>query len=148
MAQEIQHGTLAVVHGVDSSGSAITILGYATFIGPQSANVQQNFEETITKGFQGADENWIAKNENYIQRIKFTPAASTRALAAGIAVFVAPHAKVSTANIRVAAFNGDWQNLSGATIDLANEKVGDIELQLRRYTDTTQNNAAVAAALS
>jgi len=147
MAQEIQHGGAAVVHGIDGS-SAITISGYATFIGPQSGNVQQNFEETITKDGQGADANWIAKNEHYILRIKFTPSGANRAAAAAVAVFVAPHAAVTIANARIAALNGAWQNINGATIDLGSEKVCEVELQLRRYTDSTQNTGATAAALS
>lgn len=146
MAAEVQHGD-AVIHGIDNSGSAITVSGYATFF-LQSINIQQNFEEKITKDNLGFDANWTSLNEHSVMKMKFRPKGATRAAASAVAAFVAPHAKVTTANFKVAALNGDFQNLSGATIDLKNDDPADQELSLRKYADSTQNTAATGTAVS
>lgn len=146
MAQETQRGT-AIIHGIDNSGSAITISGYATFLGPLSANVTQNFDEKIHSNGIGAHSAWVTQNEHNIVRIRFKPSGATRAAASAVAVFVGPLATVTLANFKVSVFNGAYQNLSGATIDLKNEDAGELELNLRKYTDATQNTAATGSAI-
>lgn len=146
MAQEVQYGK-AVLYGITNDGSPITISGYATFIA-QTANAQQQFEEKITKDENGADVNWLAQNEHLIVRIRFVMSGATRAAAAATGAFLNPLAKVTLDNFQVNAFNGDYQNMSGATIDLGNEKNGEIELQLRKYANVTQNGLATGAAIS
>lgn len=146
MAQEIQHGT-ATLYAIANNGSAITLSGYATIM-PQTANATQNFEEKVTKDATGSDANWTSTNEHYVIKIKFVPSGATRAAAGAVAAFVNPLAKVTLANFRVSAFNGDHQNMSGATIDLGNEKNCEMDLTLRRYADSTQNTLATGTAIS
>lgn len=146
MAAEVQHGT-AVLYGITNLTTAITILGYATFL-PQSVNATQNFEEKVTKDANGADANWTTQNEHSIVKIKFVMSGATRAAAAAIGAFVSPLAKVTLANFLVSTLNGDYQNMSGATIDLGNEKNGEVDLTLRKYADSTQNTLATGTVIT
>jgi hypothetical protein len=142
MATEVQKG-LATVYGVVGA----TIDGYAA-VKTQGARATQNFDMSEVKDENGFDANLTATNEHSEIEVDFIPTATTRALAAAKFIFVAPLAKVTLSGFTVAAYNGDWINMSGASMNLANNAGGAMTLRLRKYADATQNAAMAAAAIS
>lgn len=108
----------------------------------QTGKLSQNFEEDVVKDFLGFDTAWNARNEHYLGDFAFKLLGDTQAHAIAGGVFLAPYATVTLSNFDLATFNGVYQNISGGDIDLANIKVGDLALKLRRYADAGQNNSA------
>lgn len=108
----------------------------------QSGKSSQNWEEEIIKDTSGFDASWIARNHHYLNDFSFKLLGDTAANALAGAVFLAPLAAVTLSSFEVTHFNGGYQNISGAEIDLGNTKVGDLLLKLRRYSDVTQNALA------
>ena len=138
MAAEIQNGT-GVLYGVNNSGSPITMLGYATFI-LEAGKAGHKFKLTAVEDALDFDAALIAANGNVELEITWTPSGATRAAAAATAVFLAPLAKVTLANFKVTAFNGDWVYIGDETIDVS-RGVGKMSLKIRKYDDATQNTS-------
>lgn len=143
---EIQVGT-AVLHGINNSGSAITMLGYATFI-LDAAKAQHKFGLDTVTDEKGFDVSLVAKNAHIETDITWTPSGATRAAAATTTVFLSPLAKVTLANFKVAAFNGDWIYVGDESIDLTSGAPGKMSLKIRKYDDSGQNTALTATAVS
>lgn len=108
----------------------------------QSGKLTQNFEEEVGKDVKGFDAWWLARNEHYLADFGFKIVGDTLANAKAGGVFLAPFATVTLSGFDLTTFNGAYQNVSGADIDLSNVKVGELALKLRRYTDAAQNTAA------
>lgn len=143
---EIQVGT-AILHGINNSGSAITMLGYATFV-LDSVKGQHKFGIDAITDEKGFDVSLIAKNAHVETDINWMPSGATRAAAATTTVFLSPLAKVTLANFKVAAFNGDWIYFGDETIDLSAGNPGKMSLKIRKYDDSTQNAALTATPVS
>jgi len=105
----------------------------------QTGKLTQNWEEELVKDEHGFDAAWLERNVHYLADFSFKIVGDTAAHAQGAAVFLAALATVTLSGFQAAAFNGSYQNISGADIDLSNVKVADLALKLRRYDDTTQN---------
>lgn len=146
----------AVIEGVAGSFDAIL---YAL---QQTGKANQSFELEEIKDVHGYDAVWIARNEHLtcdwaLKLVGDTAAhaatpANTVAYSAGSAgagvsslgqPFLAPLATVNftASGSTPAAFTGVYQVVSGGDVDLANTKVGDLNLKLRRYANTDQNTA-------
>jgi hypothetical protein len=110
----------------------------------QSGKASQNWEEEIVKDASGFDAAWLARNHHYLNDFSFKLLGDTAAHAEGGAAFIAPLATVVLSAFEVAQFNGSYQNVSGAEIDLGNTKVGDFMLKFRRYADSAQNTTAIS----
>lgn len=143
----------AVIEGVAGTFDAIL---YAL---QQTGKANQNFDLEEIKDVHGYDITWIARNEHLLcdwalKLVGDTAAhaaipATTVAYSAGTAgaavsglgqPFLAP---LSTVNFTVAgttpaAFGGIYQVISGGDVDLANTKVADLNLKLRKYANSDQ----------
>ncbi len=108
----------------------------------QSMKMSQEYEEEIVKDAVGQDSAWLARNERWMGDIAMKLLGDTAAHAAAGAAFLAPLAVVTITASPVAAFNTTWQITNGSDIGLNNDKVGDINFKLRRYSDATQNTLA------
>lgn len=123
----------AVVEGVDG---ALDVVVYPV---QQSAKATQNWDAEELKDEGGFDMAWLSRNHHYLNDHAFKIVGDTAAHAAAGGVFLAPWATVTISGFDLAQFNGTYQNISGAEIDLGNTKVGDLMLKLRKYADSTQN---------
>ena len=141
MPAEIQTGT-GIVYGVTNSGSAITMTGFATFI-LETAKGGHKFDLADIKDENNADVTLIATNARIELDIAWTPSGATRAAAATTAAFITPLTKVTLANFKVTAFNGDYVYVGDESIDLSHG-AAKMSMKLRRYTDTNQNASLVA----
>jgi hypothetical protein len=110
----------------------------------QSGKASQNWNEEVIQDASGFDAAWLARNHHYLNDFAFKLLGTTAATAEGGAAFIAPLATVVLSAFEVTQFNGSYQNISGAEIDLGNTKVGDFSLKFRRYADTTQNSLAIS----
>ena len=111
----------------------------------QTGKMSANFEEETVKDAHGFDVSWIARNLHYLNDFAFKLVGDTQSHAISGGVFIAPFATVTLSGFDLAAFNGTYQNVSGQDIDLANTKVGDMSVKLRRYDDAAQNTLATSA---
>ena len=136
MPAEVQTGK-GVLWGISNSGAAITMLGFATFIA-DSVKGNHKFKLEAIEDELGAEVSLIATNPHVEIDITWTASGATRAAAAATAVFLTPLAKVTLANFKVTAFNGDWIYIGDESIDLSHA-AGKISLKLRKYDDGTQN---------
>jgi len=140
MATEVIAGT-AVVHGITNSGSAITMTGYATFL-YDSLNAAHNFDIYDVKDGNGYDAASVATNQHLELTINFTPSGATRAASAAVFAFPAALSKVTLANFKISALNGDWQYRGGTSIDLTPTGPAKISsMTIRKYDDATQNSS-------
>lgn len=105
----------------------------------QSANATHNFEEEIVKDVSGFDTAWLARNMHVLADFKFKALGDTAAHAKTGLTFIAPYATITLSGFDSSEFNGTWQNISGAAIDLNNTSVADFATKFRRYVDGTQN---------
>lgn len=121
---------------VDGIAGTIDLVVYPV---AQSGKAQQNWNEEIIQGVNGFDEAWLARNEHRLNDFAFKLLADTAAHAATGGAFIAALATVTLSGFTLAEFNGTYQNISGAEIDLGNTKVGDFSLKFRKYADGTQN---------
>ena len=147
----------AVIEGVAGSFDAIL---YAL---QQTGKADQAFSEEVIQDVHGYDAAWIARNEHMkcnwaLKLVGDTVAhaaipATTVGYTAGTAgaavsglgqPFLAPYSAVNftASGSTPAAFTGTYQVIEGANVDLANTKVGDLNLVLRRYANPDQNTAA------
>ena len=138
MPAEVQTGK-GVLWGISNSGSAITMLGFATFIA-DSVKGNHKFKLESIEDELGAEVSLIATNPHVEIDITWTASGATRAAAAATAVFLTPLAKVTLANFKVTAFNGDWIYIGDESIDLSHA-AGKISLKLRKYDDAAQNTS-------
>jgi hypothetical protein len=136
MASEVQNGT-GILHGIGDNGSGITMSGYATFI-LESAKGGHKFKLEPIEDEMGFDAALIATNAHVEMDITWTPSGASRAAAATTAVFLTPLAKVTLANFKVEAFNGDWVYVGDQSIDLSHGNA-KMSLKVRKYDDSTQN---------
>lgn len=140
MAAEIQNGT-AVLHGITNDGTAITMLGFATFI-LDGAKGSHKFELDAIKDETKHDKCLIATNGHVELDITWTPSGATRAAAAAICVYLAALAKVTLTHFKVSAINGDYVYVGDETIDLS-QSAAKMSLKIRKYDDSTQNASLV-----
>ncbi len=105
----------------------------------QTAKLAQNFTEEIIFDIHGFAAAWLARDTHYLADFGFKLLGDTQLHAVAGGAFLAPFATVTLSGFDLGAFNGTYQNISGAEIDLGNTKVGDLALKLRRYDDATQN---------
>lgn len=138
MPAEVQTGT-GVIHGIQNSGSAITMSGYATFI-LESGKGGHKFTLDDVKDAGKNDLSLIASNPFIELEITWKPSGATRAAATATAVFLAPLAKVTLANFKVSAFNGDWVYVGDETLEVMQGQAG-MSLKLRKYDDSAQNTS-------
>lgn len=139
MATEVIVGK-GVVHGITNSGSAITMTGYATFI-LQDVKGSHKWQLDDVKDEIKFDASLIGSNPYVEATITWIPSGATRAAAATTAVFLAPLAKVTLANFKIAAFNGDWTYVGDEEINLQNSGVAGMSIKIRKYDDSTQNTS-------
>jgi hypothetical protein len=140
---EVQNGS-AVLHGIRSNGSPITISGYASFT-LETAKGQHKFKLDAVEDELGFDKALIATNAHIETDLTFMPSGASRAAAEAVAAFLLPLAKVTLSNFAVAALNGDWVYVGDASIDL-NQKQGKMTLKVRKYDDDTQNQSLTTTA--
>jgi hypothetical protein len=134
---EIQTGK-AVLYGIRDNGTDFTISGYATII-LQGVKPTHKFDLSETKDANNNDVSLQAVNERIEATLEFVPSGATRAAAAGVAVFLSPLSKVTTANFQVAALNGDWLYVGDQQMDFSNGAAAKVTLPVRKYVDATQN---------
>ena len=140
MATIVQRGKAAVT-GI---AGTFDVIAYPV---AQSGTFTQNFEEEIVKDVQGFDAAWLARNLHYLADFKFKVLGDTAANAAisgATATILQPYAVVTLTAFTLTAINGAYQNVSGLAFDLNNASVADFAVKLRKYSDATQNNAAIA----
>lgn len=138
MAAEIQNGT-AIVYGVSDNGTPITMTGFATFtLG--SGKLTHKFDLDRIKDSAKFTKALVAADGHLELELTWTPSGATRAAAAATAVVIAPLAKVTLANFKVVAANGDWVYVGDETIEMG-EGAGKISLKLEKYDDVTQNTS-------
>jgi len=141
----------AAIEGVAGTFDAIL---YAL---QQTVKVTQNFEEEVVKDVHGYDAVWLFRNEHStfdctLKLVGDTAAHSIiPATAAGGGTvsslgqpFLAPGSTVILASFSPAGINGTYQLLSGGDVDLANTKIGDLTLKLRKYANADQTTAIAA----
>lgn len=138
MASEVQNGT-GIVFGIANNGAQITMTGYASFI-LESAKAGQKFKLDAIEDELGFDKALIATNAHIELDVQWIPSADSRANASSRAVFITPLSKVTLANFKVAAFNGDYVYVGDQSIDLSHG-AGKMSFKLRKYLDTAQNNS-------
>lgn len=138
MPVEIQTGK-AVVFGITNSGTAIAMTGYATFI-LDSVKGSHKFDLDEVKDENKADVALIATNGRLEVTVTWKPAGATRAAAAATATIVAPLAKVTLSNFKIAAYNGDYVYTGDEELSIEHAPAG-MSLKLRKYDDTTQNTS-------
>lgn len=136
MPAEIQTGK-GILFGITNSGAAITMLGFATFIADAVKGNHKFNLESIEDELK-ADVALIATNPHLEVDITWTASGASRAAAAATAVFLTPLAKVTLANFKVSAFNGDWIYIGDESIDMGHAPA-KISLKLRKYDDAAQN---------
>jgi len=137
MPAEIQTGK-GILFGITNGGSAITLSGIATFI-LEAGKAAHKFKLTEIQDENDADVALIATNAHLELDVTWTASGATRAAAAATAAIVTPLAKVTLANFKVAAFNGDWIYVGDESIDLSHG-AAKLGLKLRKYDDATQNS--------
>jgi|SRR5580765_2886755 len=138
MASEVQNGK-GTLFGITNSGSPISMTGYATFI-LDTAKGAHKFKLTAIEDENEFDTTLIATNSHIELDITWTPSGATRAAAAATAAFLLPLAKVTLANFKVSAFNGDYVYVGDESIDLSHG-AGKMSLKVRKYDDSTQNTS-------
>jgi len=135
---EIQNGT-AIVYGVSDSGTPITMTGFATFI-LGSGKATHKFELDRVKDSGKATKALVAADGHLELDITWTPSGTTRAAAAATAVIISPLAKVTLANFKITAFNGDWVYVGDEAIEVG-DGAGKMSLKLEKYDDAAQNTS-------
>lgn len=110
----------------------------------QSMKANQEWDEEIIKDAVGQDCSWLARNEKYMGDVGMKLVGDTAAHAQAGAAFLGPLAVVTISTCLCTLWNTTWEVVSGSSIGLTNDKVGDIEFRLRRYADSTQNTLAAA----
>lgn len=140
MPAELQTGK-GILFGITNSGAAITMLGFATFI-LEAGKAAHKFKLDAIEDELAADAALIATNPHVELDLTWTASGATRAAAAATAVFLTPLSKVTLANFKVGAFNGDWIYVGDESIDLSHG-AGKISLKVRKYDDPTQNASLV-----
>jgi len=156
MAAPIVRGK-AVVAGVNGTFDA-----YLYSI-QQTGKATQNWEEEIIKDADGADISWLARNEHLTldwglklvgdtvahamapaQVVAYSAGSAGSAVSSLGQPFLAPLSAVNftATSPTQASFTGTYQVLSGNDVDIANTKVGDLALKLRRYAASAQNTLA------
>lgn len=138
MPNEVQTGT-GILFGISNTGAAITMTGYASFI-LDSSKAGHKFKLDAVEDELGFDKSLIATNAHLEQDITWNPSGATRAAAAATAVILNPLAKVTLANFKVAAFNGDWVYVGDESIDLSHGNA-KMSLKIRKYDDAAQNTS-------
>jgi hypothetical protein len=138
MPAEIQTGK-GIVYGITNSGSAITMTGYATFI-LDSVKGSHKFDLDEVKDETKYDVSLIAVNGRLEITVSWKPSGATRAAAATTAVVIAPLAKVTLANFKIAAYNGDWVYIGDEELGVE-QGPATMSLKLRKYDDATQNTS-------
>lgn len=136
MASDVQTGK-GTLYGISNSGSAITMTGFASFT-LEGAKGGHKFKLDALQDENNFDAALIATNAHVEVDLTWAPTAATRAAAASTAVFLTPLSKVTLANFKVAAFNGDWIYVGDQSIDLS-KGFAKISLKVRKYDDATQN---------
>lgn len=112
----------------------------------QSIGITHQFDVEIIKDAQGQDVAKNARNETLDGEIMMKLLGDTAAHAKAAAVFLAPLAVITISASDVTplgttATSQQWQLIPGSKIDLKNVEVGNFELKLMRYVDSTQNTA-------
>lgn len=138
----------AVIHGIPSNGSAITLTGYASFL-MDKVKAAHMFESYYTKDNQGNDAGATAFNEHAEVDVDFTITGSTRANAANNAGFPGPLSVMSLANLQcIGSFfstssgilSANMLYVGGASLDLSQLIAGKITgLKMRVYANSAQN---------
>src|SRR5438132_7046056 len=138
MPSETQTGS-GILFGITNNGSPITLEGYATFI-LDTAKASHKFKLDEIKDEIEFDRALVATNAHIETDITWTPSGATRAAAAATAVFLLPLSKVTLANFKAAAFNGDWVYVGDESIDLSHG-MAKMSLKIRKYDDADQNTS-------
>jgi hypothetical protein len=138
----------AVIHGIPTNGSAITLTGVATFV-MEKAEAEHMFGSYFTTDNQGNDIGATAFNEHADVTVDFTPIGATRAAVALIAAFPAPLSSMSMANLQVNGsflstgvylFNTTLLYIGGARITLSALIAGKVTgLKMRTWANAAQN---------
>lgn len=124
----------------------------------QTGKMTNNFEEEIIKDVHGYDAVWLARNEHVTLDISLKLVGDTAAHAAIPATtiagpptatvsnigqpFLTPFSAVTLSGFPISGFNGVFQVVSGFDVDLANTKVGDLNIKLRAYANADQRTAS------
>lgn len=154
MASVVVRGK-AVVEGIAGSFDAIL---YSL---PQTGKITQNFDEEIIKDQHGYDLAWVFRNEHVTGDFGLKVIGDTHAHAlipatvvaagagtAGSAIssagqpFITPGSQITFTGFDLSVFNGVFQVLSGGDIDIANTKVADLAVKVRKYADSGQQTLA------
>lgn len=134
MATVVKRGKASV----DGIVGSIDLIAYAV---KQSGSATHNFDLEEVKDESGFDAAWLARNTHILSDFKLKMLGDTAAHAKS-QTFIAPLATVTLSGFDLADFNGTYQNMSGAQIDLNNTSVADFATKFRKYADATQNTAS------
>lgn len=139
----------AVIHGLPTNGSAITLTGYASFQ-MDKAEAEHMFGSYFTTDNQGNDISATAFNEHADVSVDFTPTAATRAAAALIPAFPSPLSIMTMANLQVNGsfgstgtyfLNASMLYIGGARITLSAVVAGKITgIKMRTWANAAQNS--------
>jgi hypothetical protein len=136
----------------------------------QTGKATQNWDEEIITDVHGGHTAWIGRNEHLLSDfgLKFvdiSSASSATQAASAISStgtpgslatsgaslsllgqpFMTPYSAVSLGSFTISGFNGLYQVVSGNDADLANTKVGDWNLKLRKYADAAQATLSITS---
>lgn len=129
---------------------------------PQTGKITQNFDEEIIKDQHGYDLAWLFRNEHVTgdfglkvigdthahALVPATAVSPTGGTTAGAVIssagqpFITPGSQITFTGFDLTVFNGVFQVLSGGDIDIANTKVADLAVKVRKYADSGQQTLA------
>ena len=115
---------------------------------PQTGRLSVAADLSTEKDGRGFDNAWRWRNLHYNVTWTFVLQGTTFANAQSSGTVVNPGTKVTIASCEVAAYNGDWVVMEGASYDLGNTKAATMDIPLRRYADSSQNSLATTTVVS
>ncbi len=121
----------------------------------QNVKGSHDWSQEDIQDFEGFDSTWLARNEHIDITINVKLTGASKAAAITNGAFLVPLSAVTLSGFDLnwlnvtgvgGKYTGTWQFRSGSSLDLTNDKVGGMEIKLRKYADPTQNTASTTAA--
>ena len=145
---EVQLGAEALIFGITTNGTPISITGLAEFE-LDSDDLTLTWDEKEFKDTTGNDTNITQKNFRYERSIKLLPSGSSRTNAVAVAEYsIADNGgvyvplqmtSIYVANYKIAAFNGEWIVRPGTKVSLKMDDWCSIDVSCKRYANAGQN---------
>jgi hypothetical protein len=106
----------------------------------QTGKLTHQWEEEKIGDEHAADVAILARNEHMLADFGMKILGDTQAHAVAGAALLSPLATVTLSGFDLAAYNGKFQYVGGAELDLNSSQVGSFNIKLRRWADGTQND--------